>query len=182
MAILKAALDEVRELGFRAVSIDSISAKSGVAKTSIYRRWPNKAAVVMDAFFNEIGPGIAFPPRQKSLDIIQIQMRALAKAFRGRFGTLIRALLAEAQFDHELAEAFRERWVTPRRRIATAVIKDAVRKGELRADIDVETTIDALYGALYYRMLIGSGSLSEAYVDGVFHHVVNGLRPKARSA
>jgi AcrR family transcriptional regulator len=178
VAILKAALSEVQELGFRAVSIDSLSVKSGVAKTTIYRRWPNKAAVVMDAFFYEIGPNIAFPPCEKSVDSIRIQMRAVARAFRGKFGPLIKSLLGEAQFDPELAEAFRDRWIAPRRETAKAVIRDAVRKEELRSDIDLDTTIDALYGGLYYRLLIGAGALSQAYVDDLFHHVMGGLRPR----
>jgi AcrR family transcriptional regulator len=179
MAILKAALSEVHELGFRAVSIDSLSAKSGVAKTTIYRRWPNKAAVVMDAFFHEIGPGIAFVPCEKSVDSIQIQMQALAKAFRGKFGPLIKALLGEAQFDPELAEAFRDRWIAPRREAAKAVLRDAIRKEELRSNIDLDTTIDALYGGLYYRLLIGAGPLSQAYVDELFRHVMGGLRSRS---
>jgi AcrR family transcriptional regulator len=181
VAILKAALSEVHELGFRAVSIDSLSVKSGVAKTTIYRRWPNKAAVVMDAFFYEIGPEIAFPPCERSVDSIQIQMRAVAKAFRGKFGPLIKALLGEAQFDPELAEAFRDRWIEPRRETAKTVIRDAIRKQELRSDIDLDTTIDALYGGLYYRLLIGAGPLSQAYVDDLFHHVMDGLRPGSRN-
>lgn len=179
MAILKAALSEVHELGFRAVSIDSLSAKAGVAKTTIYRRWPNKAAVVMDAFFHEIGPGIAFVPCEKSVDSIQIQMQALAKAFRGKFGPLIKALLGEAQFDPELAEAFRDRWIAPRREAAKAVLRDAIRKEELRSSIDLDTTIDALYGGLYYRLLIGAGRLSQAYVDDLFRHVMGGLRSRS---
>ncbi len=180
VAILKAALSEVHELGFRALSIDSLSVKSGIAKTTIYRRWPNKAAVVMDAFFYEIGPGIAFVPCEKSVDSIQIQMQALAKAFRGKFGPLIKALLGEAQFDPELAEAFRDRWIAPRREAAKAVIRDAIGKEELRSDIDLDTTIDALYGGLYYRLLIGAGPLSQAYVDDLFRHVMGGLRPRSR--
>jgi AcrR family transcriptional regulator len=181
LAILKAALSEVHELGFRAVSIDSLSVKSGVAKTTIYRRWPNKAAVVMDAFFHEIGPGIAFVPCEKSVDSVHIQMQAFAKACRGKFGPLIKALLGEAQVDPELAEAFRDRWVAPRREVAKAVLRDAIRKQELRSDIDLDTTIDALYGGLYYRLLIGVGPLSPAYVDDLFHHVMDGLRPRNRN-
>lgn len=114
-AILVAALEEVFAVGFRALSIDAIAAKAGVGKTSIYRRWPNKAAVVMDAFLGQVGAGTDFPRTARAIDSIRTQMRAQATAFRGKYGNLVKALLGEAQCDPELAEAFRERWTLPRR-------------------------------------------------------------------
>jgi AcrR family transcriptional regulator len=155
--ILREALQQVLDIGFRAVSIESISAKAGVGKTTIYRRWPNKAAVVMDAFMQEIGPVIAYSATPKAAENIRLQMRALAKAFRGRFGSLIKAILGEAQFDPELAEAFRE----------------------LRSGIEIDTAIDALYGGIYYRVQTGNGPLNDAYVDGLFQHVMQGLQKPA---
>ena len=59
--IIDTAFEDLLEHGFRAVTVESISAKTGIAKTSIYRRWPNKAAMVMEAFLFRIGPGIEFP-------------------------------------------------------------------------------------------------------------------------
>jgi AcrR family transcriptional regulator len=174
--LLETAIELVFEVGFRAVSIESIAAKAGVAKTTIYRRWPNKAAVVMDAFMVRIGSGTLFPPAEKVTERIKMQMRAMAKTFRGRDGALVKALLAEAQFDPELATAFRERWTLPRRAMALGVFREAVRRRELRPDIDLEVTIDLLYAPLYYRLQMGTGPLSEAYIDGLFHHAMNGLR------
>jgi len=174
-AILKAAIDLVFAEGFRAVNIESIAAKAGVGKTTIYRRWPNKAAVVMDAFMLRVGSGTLFPIAAKATDSIRLQMRAMAKAFRGRDGALVKALLAEAQFDPELATAFRERWTLPRRRLAMAIFQEAIRQGELRPDIDLETTIDLLYAPIYYRLQMGTGALSDAYIDGLFDHAMTGL-------
>jgi AcrR family transcriptional regulator len=176
--ILETAIGLVFDVGFRAVSIESIAAKAGVAKTTIYRRWPNKAAVVMDAFMLRVGSGTLFPPTEKVTDSIQLQMRAMAKAFRSRDGALVKALLAEAQFDAELATAFRERWTLPRRQMARAVFQEAVRRKELRPDIDVEATIDLLYAPLYYRLQMGTGPLSDAYVDGLFQHAMKGLQSR----
>ena len=174
-AILKTAIDLVLEVGFRAVSIESIAAKTGVGKTTIYRRWPNKAAVVMDAFMMRVGSETLFPKTEKVAESIRLQMRTMAKAFRSRDGALVKALLAEAQFDAELATAFRERWTLPRRKMALGVLQEAVRKGELRRDIDLEATIDVLYAPLYYRLQMGTGPLSDAYVDGIFRHAMEGL-------
>lgn len=179
-AILKAALDQVFEIGFRAMSVESIAAKAGVGKTTIYRRWPNKAAMVMDAFLMAVGPQTGFPTTTRALDSIQLQMHAQAKAFRSEFGTLIKALLGEAQFDPELAEAFRERWILPRRELARATIAEAIRQGDLSDDIDTDAAIDLLYAPVYYRLQIGTGPIDETFVDGIFKHVMAGLRPPSK--
>src|SRR5277367_995404 len=63
--ILETAIELVFDAGFRSVSVESIAAKAGVAKTTVYRRWPNKAAVVMDAFMMRVGSGTLFPPAKK---------------------------------------------------------------------------------------------------------------------
>src|ERR1700730_12333972 len=129
--IINTAFEELLEHGFRAVTIESISAKTGIAKTSIYRRWPNKAAMVMEAFLFRIGPGIEFPRKPRYVESIRLQMLALAKAFRGPFGSMIKALLGEAQFDGELGEAFWHRLIAPRREAAKEVLQSAIgNKGQ----------------------------------------------------
>ena len=173
-AILETAMDLVIELGFRAVSVESLAAKTGVAKTTIYRRWPNKAAVVMDAFMERL-LRTQFPPTDKATDSIRLQMRGMAKAFRSKDGAVLKSLLAEAQFDAELAMAFRERWTLPRRKIALAVFQKAISQGELRPDIDLEATIDLLYAPMYYRLQMGTAPLSDAYIDEIFDQVMEGL-------
>jgi AcrR family transcriptional regulator len=173
--ILEIAIDLVFEVGFRSVSVESIAAKSGVAKTTIYRRWPNKAAVVMDAFMVRVGSETLFPPAKKLTDRIRLQMHAMAKVFMGKDGALVRGLLAEAQFDPELAKAFRERWTLPRRAMAVGVFREAIERGELRPGIDPETAIDLLYAPLYYRLQMGTGDLSENYIEDLFEHGMTGL-------
>ena len=123
--MLDAAYEGVLRDGFRALTVEAVSAETGIAKTSIYRRWPNKAAVVMNAFSFRIGPHISFPKQQDPLESIRRQMLSLARAFRGPAGTMIKALLAEAQFDQELAKAFLQRWLLPRRRSTSG--RDTVR-------------------------------------------------------
>ena len=173
-AILETAIDLVIELGFRTVSVESLAAKTGVAKTTIYRRWPNKAAVVMDAFMERLS-GTQFPPNRRPTESVRLQMHSMARAFRSKDGVVLKALLAEAQFDAELATAIRERWTLPRRKLALAVFQQAISQGELRSDIDLEATIDLLYAPMYYRLQMGTGPLSDAYIDEIFDQVMQGL-------
>jgi AcrR family transcriptional regulator len=176
-AVLSAALDLVTSAGFRAVSIEAIAASTGVAKTTIYRRWPNRAAVVMDAFMARVGSHTLFAPDDPFLEGVRRQLRTMAKAFRGEDGALVKALLAESQFDPELAIAFRDRWTLPRRELALAYFRAGVEQGAIRRDADLETAIDLLYAPIYYRLQMGTGPLSNAYVDTLFDHVMQGLRP-----
>jgi AcrR family transcriptional regulator len=175
-AILKAALTELTKTGFRLLTLDSIATRAGVGKMTIYRRWPNKAALVMDAFLTLVGPETQFPEAPSALERIRLQLRVQAQFFRGHFGGMIRTLLGEAQFDPALAQAFRERWINPRRQLPRQLLEEAVHQGDLRQDIDVEAAIDALYGPLYYRLQIGTGPLTAAFAETVFQQTITGLR------
>ena len=134
----------------------------------------------MEAFLGKVSPAISFPKRNSHLESIRAQMTALAKVFRGPAGAMAKSLLGEAQFDAELAEAFRERWIAPRRDMARASLQAAIQNGELRPNLDLDETLDALYGGLYYRLMIGSGPITDAYVEGIFSQVTDGLRPQKR--
>jgi len=129
----------------------------------------------MDAFLHRIGPGIVFPRSASPVESIRLQMLALARAFRGPFGKITKALLGEAQFDAALAEAFLSRWIVPRRASAREAFQAAINCGELRPEIDLDEALDALYGGLYYRLMIGNGPLSDVYVRGIFTRVMSGL-------
>jgi AcrR family transcriptional regulator len=177
-AILKAALDLVLEVGFRAVSVEAIAAKTGVGKSTIYRRWPNKAAVIMEAVTGQLGAASRFPENEWAVERLRLQMQITARAFRGRVGALVRALLAEAQFDPELAKAFRENWTLPRRKLVHQILEEAIRQGGVRADIEIEAAIDAFYAPIYYRLQMGTGPISEAYIDRVFEQAMDGQRTR----
>jgi AcrR family transcriptional regulator len=174
--ILNAAADLVLEHGFKALSIDAIAERAGVGRMTLYRRWPNKAAIVMDAFFARVDPSIPFQPDKTYIESIRLNMRALAKVYRGKDGALIRTLLAEAQFDPELATAIQERWVVPRRRISAPYFEQGIRDGFLRPDLDPNVIIDLLYAPFYFQLLLGKGTLSDAYIDKLFDHAMKGLK------
>jgi AcrR family transcriptional regulator len=179
-AVLAAALEEVSAVGFRALGIDAIANRAGVAKTTIYRRWPNKAAVVMDAFLAHLGPDTDFPQTERAIESMRLQLRAQARAFRGKYGKLVKALVGEAQFDPELASAFSERWRMPRRKAAAEMLRRAIEEGDIRRDVDIDVAIDTLYAPLYYRLQIKSGPLSDAFADQVFDQVFMGLKTHGR--
>jgi AcrR family transcriptional regulator len=177
-AILQAALDLVSAEGYRAITVDQIAARAQVGKMTIYRRWPNKAAVVMDSLLEIVGPETDFPSTPCALESMKKQLHLQVKFFRSKYGRLIRSLLAEAQSNDELAEAFRERWIVPRRRGVVEVLQRAIDEGKLRGGIDLELTTDLLYGPLYYRLLIGTGTITTAFADALYEQFMTGHQPE----
>ena len=180
-AVLKAALRLVTKRGFRAVSVNEIAAEAGVGKMTLYRHWPNKAALVMDSLLVLIGSETDFPEAGSAIESLRQQLDLQAAFFRSSRGNLIRSLVAEAQSDSELAIAFRERWLNPRREGVRQIMRAAVAEGSLRSDIDIDTAIDILYGSLYYRLPLGAGALDERFVDSTYDQFLAGHGASAQS-
>ena len=104
--------------GFAELSIEAIAADAGVGKTTVYRWWPTKAALVADAFSASADSELRFPDTGNVRSDMSLQMRRLIRIFRSDRGKIVAALLAGGQSDEELIEAFRERFLWPRRRQA----------------------------------------------------------------
>jgi AcrR family transcriptional regulator len=95
-AILGAALELGEELGFEGLTVEGISARSGIAKTTIYRRWPNVGAIVIDAFLAEVTRLAPIQTRATARESLSASMRLLARAYRGRLDKILRSLLGRA--------------------------------------------------------------------------------------
>jgi hypothetical protein len=129
---------------------------------------------VMDALLLLIGSETDFPDAGSAIESLRRQLDLQAAFFRSSRGTLIRSLVAEAQSDPELAIAFRERWLDPRREGVRKIMRAAIAEGSLRSDVDIDAAIDLLYGSLYYRLLLGSGALDERFVDLTYRQFLEG--------
>lgn len=145
------------------VSIEAVAREAGVGKTTIYRWWPSRPALLCDAFLHAIEPIISFPEAPSASEAIAKQMRSLVRAFQGEFGRLVRELLAETASDPEALKLFGERFVKPRRAVAKHLIEKGISAGEFRPDLEPEVVIDILYGPLYYRLLVQHLPLTEDF-------------------
>lgn len=173
-AILRSTLRLLQETGFPDLSIEAIAADADVGKATVYRWWPNKAALVADAFSSSADEELRFPNTGSVRDDVSIQMKHLVRVLRGRRGRIVAALIGGGQFDPELIQAFRDRFMMPRRQEAYETLHRGISRGELPADLDLDLTLDALYGALYMRFLIRQSGLTEEYVDEVVGLVMDG--------
>ena len=176
-AILDAAMEQLTEKGLAGFTIEGLAARAGVGKTTIYRWWPSRGAVALDAFLSAVEPQVPYPDTDDFATALQGQVLALVRAFRDTpAGRVVRAILAEAQADRDLAEAFRARWLESRRATGRAVFRKAQESGQLRQDLEIETAIDLVYGAVYFRLMTDHQPLSDEFVVNLTDYAVRGLR------
>jgi AcrR family transcriptional regulator len=157
------------------VTVEAIAQRAGVSKATVYRWWPNKAAVVMDGFLSTVSSEVPFPHTDCAKEDIRLHMRRLIKALGGKMGRTVAALIAEGQADPELTEALRSRWLSVRRAEVKGILEQGMARGELREDLDPEVAVDSLYGPIYYRLLVGHAPLEEDFADALADHVFAGL-------
>ena len=176
-SIMRAALELADESGFDALSVEAVAARAGVGKTTIYRRWANVWAVVMDAVLADVTRAAPIEEHATARASFRASMRSLVKVYRGKAGKLLRALIGRAQVDADLRQAVQARWVQPRRRVAREVVRRGIESGELREGLDADVALDALYGSIYHRLLVpyDNAPLSDEFIDRVVDHVFGGL-------
>lgn len=161
--------------GFADLTIEGIAADANVGKTTVYRWWPTKAALVADAFAASADNELRFPNTGSVYTDINLQMRGLIRIFRSQRGKVVAALLAGGQSDPELLEAYRDRFLWPRRRQAYETLQRGVDRGELLVGSDFDLILDSLYGPILMRFLIRHVKLEESFADELCRLVLQGL-------
>lgn len=177
-AILDSTLELLTKTGFTDLSIEAIAAQAGVGKATVYRWWPNKAELVMEAFVLAVDAELRIATTGSVEKVIREQMKRWTRVFRSPLGRVIAAVIGAGQSDPEMIEAFQHHYVEPRRVEARKLLQEAMRTGEIRADLAPDTILDILYGPLYIRLLLQHAELNADFPDVVFDVVMPGLRPR----
>jgi AcrR family transcriptional regulator len=178
LAVLEAGADLLVEGGLGAASIEAVAARAGVSKVTIYKWWPSRGSVAVDAFFHRYRQTIDFPDTGDLATDLTGQIRLLITAFRGRAGAIMAELIGQAQSDPALADTLRSRWLQPRRDATTAVLLRAVERGEIGAETDIPVVLDQLYAPLYYRLTMKHEPLTAGLADVLVRTVLDGIRAR----
>jgi AcrR family transcriptional regulator len=173
--ILEAALESLDEAGFANTTTDLIAERAGASKATIYRWWPTKAALLLEALRDVVAQELPFPDTGDLKEDVRQQLHNFVTLLTGQRGGVLKSFVVAAQSDPEVAAAFRNVWVIPRRDAAKAVLEKHQQEGRLSADVDLELLMDLLYGPLYYRLLAGHDRLSAAYADHITELALTGL-------
>jgi len=174
-AILDATFRLLEQEGFDRLSIEGVASLAGVGKTTIYRWWPGKGVLAVEAFLDAVAPAIAFPSTASARADLLSQMRLLAEIYRGPTGRFVREMIGAGQSDPDMREAFIEGFLAPRREAAREVFRRGQANGEFRPGLDPDVAIDSVYGAIYYRLLVSSGSIDDGFVEELGKTALNGI-------
>jgi AcrR family transcriptional regulator len=180
-AIVRAALELLVADGYRALTMEKVRERSGVGKATLYRRYGSKEELVRGVV-EHMHQQLPVPEDSGSLqgDFAAVARQALLNAQSTRFATFMPRVLAEVAHIPELQAIFYDALVQPRRDTLEAILRRAIERGEIRADVDVELAIDVLAGPMIYKVIITGGDLERmaGMPARVLELVMDGLRPR----
>jgi AcrR family transcriptional regulator len=183
----QAILDATRELlaeegGTRALTVEAVAARSGVAKTTIYRRWRDKWELALDAVMIDMLPRFDDPvdvgdTRAELITFIN----SVVKTFGSPpYGPAMQALVSEIATQPELAGIYRERVIEPRSATLAPVIERGIARGDLRPDTDLRLLHEFLVGPTFYRLFLSGGRLDRKLGTRLVDATLKGFAPRAK--
>lgn len=166
-AIIDAAVRMFYKQPYLEVSMESIAQQAGVSKATLYRRWPNKPTLAVEVLVRvalaESRPFGEISYRNHLLD----NLKALRDMLASRYADVIVALIAESQHDKSLRELFYQQFLKPVQDVGDADLLEAIRRGEITADVDKDLLFDQLFGLFYYRMLVAHKSIKDSEIERI---------------
>ena len=164
-AILTAVHDLLQEMSVRELTMEKVARRAGVGKPTLYRWWNTKPALVVAMFNERIVPTLDASEARSLEESIRQKVDRLISAFNGFFGKVISELIAEGQSNPDVLRELNEGYIKPRRAGTVEEIIAAKKLGLVPADVDPEIVVDAVYGSLYFNLLLKVRPLTPAYGD-----------------
>jgi AcrR family transcriptional regulator len=179
-AVLEATMKLLEDSGptgftVQKLSIERIAREAGVSKTTIYRWWSSKVAVVIDTFLdNHVA---RTPVRQDvpAIDALREHMASLADVYAGNEGRIVAQLIGECQQDEATMAEFKQHFWTPRAQVVKSLVERAISEGSMRKDLDPQVVTELLYAPVYFRLLFQSGPLDAKATDSILQTALEGL-------
>jgi AcrR family transcriptional regulator len=181
-AILDAVYELLQERSVRDLTMEAVAKRAGVGKPTLYKWWPTKAALVLSVFRERIA--VAFPPQSVGTaeEAIRDAARALIGPLNGQLGKVLSELIAEGQSEPAILRELFDKHIRGRQEANAADIERGKTSGELASDADPELIIDAVFGAIFYRLLFRTSPLTEEFSDKLVSQVFRGVRARAGKA
>jgi AcrR family transcriptional regulator len=174
LAILRAASDLVLERDLGEISMDAVAERAKASKATIYRWWPSKELLVLDALRSEWDTATPEVTDTGSLaEDLRTLMIPWARELGARpYARVVASLVASAQADPQFAREYRTHFVGPRRERGRGALQRAIERGEVSQSTDVEAALDLLYGPIYHRLLHGHAAVTDSFVATIVDYVL----------
>jgi AcrR family transcriptional regulator len=165
-AILKATRELLAQGGVHGLTVEGVAERSGIAKTTIYRRWRSKEDLALAALLEVIREEPPVVHTGNTRTALSAYLGQLIKNVNSRlYGRILRGLISEMAIDRELARGFRDQVLARRTTAIRGLLARGIDRGELRPDLDLEIGVDLLLGPIYYRLLMSGEPLTSWFVD-----------------
>ena len=177
-AILQAAYVELSEAGYTAFSVESVAARARTGKASIYRRWPTKPELVMDAMCaalptaEDCGFESVLPNSVTTSDALHAVAQTITTILTSQAGDAMRAIKCEAVGDPSLAQLIDDRFQAPRRAAMLALLRRGVERGEVRAGAATPLVADVLPAVLSHRIILQREPITESTITDIIEQVL----------
>src|SRR6202022_1465150 len=159
----------------RRASVDRISARSGVSKATIYKWWPNRTGVGIDAFLHRMMADAPVPDTGSAAEDFRLTLRGIMSFYTSPLGAIYAQLVGESQFYPTERERIRTHQVNVRRAAVTKIWDRGVARGELDPNVDPEVALDLIFAPGVYRMATGHGGLTLEDADTIVDLVMRAL-------
>ncbi len=171
-AIMDAVYALLQEKSVRDLTMEEVAKRAKVGKPTLYKWWPTKATLVLAMLCERMAPKLEKPTALTAEASLRFRVRRLIDAFNGPFGNIVAGLIAEGQSEPSIRQAFFDRWVSPRRAATIADLQRGKNTGELRPDTEPDLLNDAIFGAIYYRFLLGLGPFDKRFGEELVEQAI----------
>ena len=180
--ILDAVYKLLQERSVRDLTMEAVANRAGVGKPTLYKWWPTKAALVLAMFRERIAVALPRPSVGTAEEAIRAVARALIGPLNGQLGKVLCELIAEGQSEPAILQDLFDKHIRGHEEANTADIERGKKSGELASDVDPQLIIDAVFGAIFYRLLFRTAPLTEEFSDKLVRQVFRGARARAGEA
>ena len=180
-SVLAAATSILERQGYAGLTMEGVAAASGVAKTTVYRRWPTKAALCVDLYLEVASRELRDPDTgDVARDLKAIAQTVVSLQKRTVAGPAFVGLIAEAQIAPDTRSEVLAGFAEKRRELTRQVLRRAIQRRQIRPDTDIDLVIDIIGGATTFRLLQGHAPLTKRFTDDLVDLVLTGCRRKER--
>lgn len=171
-AILETAYRLAASQGLSATTVDAIARESQVSKMTIYKWWPSREALLIDAFLRQASVMVPLPDAGDPLTILRDHAAAYAKALNADFGKVQVAVIADDMAKNGSATLFHERYLKARKSMGVKVIERGQQAGLFRQAVPAAELYDRIYGTLFYQFLFGLRRVTPAHARALVESVL----------
>lgn len=175
-AILSATIELLEEKTLREVTADAIAQRAGVSKATIYKWWPNKSLVALDAFLSRMQSAVETPNTGSTQKDFIEQLKSLLRFFASPYGRIYAQFITEGQSDPAFLDQFRNRFLKSRRDEVRVMWQRGVDRGDIRRDVDGDIVLDLIYGPIVFRLLTGHAPLNDTEAKAIVTTAFRGLQ------